>query len=327
MTDLSRPAASPKRTIRPGKIFLAIMAVITLGVLGEGIYEVVKAGPEQRFESATKDGVATTLRWLNGAVSRLGGRAQQTPDAPPASGFGGPFLAPDPGETRKLEAQVSDLRNRAAAVDRGRSPTTWVISQARLGGALAELGENTNNTEQIRQAVQSLRSALSLETGDPAIAARAATSLGHALVGLAKRESGTAQLEDALRAYRAAIAKWNRQERPLDWAEASAGMGLALGLLGQRRQAVSLLNEAAGAFLAAADIWTREERPAKWAELQFNLARTYLEIGRLGSERSVLDAALDAADQATDYYRETSAPALVAASETLRKEILGVRGE
>jgi hypothetical protein len=48
--------------------------------------------------------------------------------------------------------------------------------------------------------------------------ARTQNSLGDALLSLGERESGTARLEEAVRAYRAALEEWTRERVPLDWA-------------------------------------------------------------------------------------------------------------
>ena len=48
--------------------------------------------------------------------------------------------------------------------------------------------------------------------------ARTQVNLGVALRTLGERESGTARLEEAVVAYRAALEEWTRERVPLDWA-------------------------------------------------------------------------------------------------------------
>jgi hypothetical protein len=53
-------------------------------------------------------------------------------------------------------------------------------------------------------------------------------NLGCALQTLGERESGTARLERAVAAYRAALEEWTRDRVPLNWAKAQMGLGNAL---------------------------------------------------------------------------------------------------
>jgi hypothetical protein len=53
-------------------------------------------------------------------------------------------------------------------------------------------------------------------------------NLACALAGLGERESGTARLEEAAEAFRAALEEQTRDRVPLDWAMTEAGLGSAL---------------------------------------------------------------------------------------------------
>ena len=53
-------------------------------------------------------------------------------------------------------------------------------------------------------------------------------NLGTALWTLGERESGTARLEEAVAAYRAALEEWTRERVPLDWAMTQNNLGNAL---------------------------------------------------------------------------------------------------
>ena len=59
-------------------------------------------------------------------------------------------------------------------------------------------------------------------------------NLGNALSILGGRESGTARLEEAVAAYRAALEERTRDRVPLDWAMCAGDQGIALMLLGER---------------------------------------------------------------------------------------------
>jgi Tetratricopeptide repeat len=59
-------------------------------------------------------------------------------------------------------------------------------------------------------------------------------NLGNALQALGEHESGTARLEEAVAAYRAALEEWTRERVPLDWAMTQNNLGTALWRLGER---------------------------------------------------------------------------------------------
>ena len=59
-------------------------------------------------------------------------------------------------------------------------------------------------------------------------------NLGTALLALGGRESGTARLEEAVAAYRAALEERTRDRVPLDWAMTQNNLGKAQALLNER---------------------------------------------------------------------------------------------
>ena len=69
-------------------------------------------------------------------------------------------------------------------------------------------------------------------------------NLGTALSTLGERESGTARLEEAVEAYRAALKEWTRERVPLDWAVTQNNLGTALSRLGERESGTARLEEA-----------------------------------------------------------------------------------
>jgi tetratricopeptide (TPR) repeat protein len=73
-------------------------------------------------------------------------------------------------------------------------------------------------------------------------------NLGNALRTLGQRESGTARLEEAIAAYRAALEERTRQRVPLDWAMTQNNLGIALKALGERENGTAHLTEAVSAF-------------------------------------------------------------------------------
>ena len=90
-------------------------------------------------------------------------------------------------------------------------------------------------------------------------------NLGNALLTLGERESGTARLEEAVAAYRAALEEWTRERVPLDWAMTQNNLGSALPTLGERESGTARLEEAVVAYRAALEERTRERVPLEWA--------------------------------------------------------------
>ena len=88
---------------------------------------------------------------------------------------------------------------------------------------------------------------------------------------LGERESGTARLEEAVAAYRAALEERTRERVPLDWATTQNNLGNALRTLGERESGTARLEEAVAAYRAALEEWTRERVPLDWATTQNNL--------------------------------------------------------
>src|SRR6516164_163864 len=72
--------------------------------------------------------------------------------------------------------------------------------------------------------------------------------LGNALFTLGERENGTAHLEEAVEAYRAALQDWTRDRVPLQWAVAQNNLGSALARLGERQSGTARLEEAVTAY-------------------------------------------------------------------------------
>jgi hypothetical protein len=59
-------------------------------------------------------------------------------------------------------------------------------------------------------------------------------NLGNALLALGQRETGTARLEQAVEAYRAALTEFTQDRVPLDWANTLGNEGVALLTLAER---------------------------------------------------------------------------------------------
>ncbi|MEM7729963.1 MAG: tetratricopeptide repeat protein, partial [Pseudomonadota bacterium] len=86
-------------------------------------------------------------------------------------------------------------------------------------------------------------------------------NLGNALLSLGERESGTARLEQAVAAYRAALKDYTRERVPLGWAMTQNNLGNALRTLGKRESGTARLEQAVAAYRAALQERTRERVP------------------------------------------------------------------
>ena len=105
-------------------------------------------------------------------------------------------------------------------------------------------------------------------------------NLGNALRTLGERESGTARLEEAVAAYRAALEERTRERVPLDWAMTQNNLGTALRTLGERESGTARLEEAVAAFDACLTV-TASAWPVQWVRyVQTRRDETQAEIAR-----------------------------------------------
>jgi exonuclease VII small subunit len=72
---------------------------------------------------------------------------------------------------------------------------------------------------------------------------------------LGERENGTARLEEAVEAFRAALQEQRRERVPLDWAETQGNLGSALRMIGERESGITWLEEALRAFESAVNVY------------------------------------------------------------------------
>jgi hypothetical protein len=124
--------------------------------------------------------------------------------------------------------------------------------------------------------------------------AMAQNNLGNALATLGGRESGTARLEAAVAAYRAALEERTRDRVPLDWAQTQNNIGTALWTLGTRESGTARLEAAVAAYRAALEERTRERVPLDWAMTQMNLGNALVMLGGRENGTAQLEAAVAA---------------------------------
>jgi tetratricopeptide (TPR) repeat protein len=78
-------------------------------------------------------------------------------------------------------------------------------------------------------------------------------------------QSGTARLEQAAAAYRAALQEYTRDRVPFAWALTQNNLGTVLFRPGEREGGTARLEEAVGAYRAALEERTHERVPLDWA--------------------------------------------------------------
>ncbi|MBX9700499.1 MAG: tetratricopeptide repeat protein [Acetobacteraceae bacterium] len=120
----------------------------------------------------------------------------------------------------------------------------------------------------------------------------AGTFFGGALQTLGERESGTARLEEAVVAHRAALEERARDRVPLAWASTQNDLGNALRALGERESDPARLEEAIGACRAALEERTRDRVPLEWARTQNNLGTALRALGERESDTARLAEAV-----------------------------------
>jgi tetratricopeptide (TPR) repeat protein len=122
--------------------------------------------------------------------------------------------------------------------------------------ALQQFGDLAGNNIALAGAIRIWRVALVDVSRADNDWARTQNNLGTVLQTLGARENGTAHLEEAVTAFRAALEEWTRDWVPLNWAGAQNNLGLALQTLGQRESGTARLEAAVAAYRAALEEWT-----------------------------------------------------------------------
>ena len=136
----------------------------------------------------------------------------------------------------------------------------------------------------------------------------ARNNLGNALQALGERESGTARLEQAAAAFRAALEEYTRERVPLHWATTQNNLGNVLATLGEREGGTARLEEAVVAYRAALEELTRERVPLQWAMTQNNLGNALNALGERESGTARLEQAAAAFRAALEEYTRERVP-------------------
>jgi len=153
------------------------------------------------------------------------------------------------------------------------------------GNSLYEFGDQRGSNVHLIAAIAVRQASLRLATGSDAVGYDQ-NNLGNALTTLGARESGTARLEEAVSAYRAALQERTRERVPLDWAMTQNNRGNALQVLGERGDDATLRRAVAACENALLE-YTRERAPLHWAMTQNNLGTALRVLGERGDDAAL----------------------------------------
>ena len=194
------------------------------------------------------------------------------------------------GEAAGLFGSAASLLPAGSSADRGRLLSRQADALYRQG---SEFGDNKALTDSIA-IWKEISEQDYPRTKAPLDWAMSQNNLGNALATLGGRESGTARLEDAVAAYRAALEERTRDRVPLDWAKTQNNLGNALWTLGERESGTARLEEAVAAYRAALEERTRDRVPLDWATTQNNLGTALWTLGARESGTARLEEAVAA---------------------------------
>ena len=176
--------------------------------------------------------------------------------------------------TARLEEAVAAYRAALEERTRDRVPLQWATTQSNLGNALASArgaGERDGASGGGGRGLPRGAGGKDARSGAARNGRRRRTTSAPRFGCSGERESGTARLEEAVAAYRAALEERTRDRVPLEWAMTQINLGNALRTLGERESGTARLEEAVAAYRAALEEWTRDRVPLDWARTQKNL--------------------------------------------------------
>jgi tetratricopeptide (TPR) repeat protein len=110
-------------------------------------------------------------------------------------------------------------------------------------------------------------------------------NLGAALWRLGERESGTARLEKAIEAYRAALQERTRERVPLQWATTQNNICNALAFLGEHTKDHANLREARTAISVAFEVFMQAGQEQYRDDFEDRLRKIDQQIAALQARR------------------------------------------
>jgi tetratricopeptide (TPR) repeat protein len=151
--------------------------------------------------------------------------------------------------------------------------------------------------------------------------------IGDTLWRLGDREAGTNRLEEAIKAYHAALKVFVKRGIDLNWAATQNNLGGALHAIGKRQVGTKHIKEAIVAYRRALLVHTRERTPLLWAGTQNNLGNALSELGEREGTIARFQEAVNAFRAALQEYTRDRAPLEWAAAQNNLGTALGRLGE
>ncbi len=209
--------------------------------------------------------------------------------------------------------------------DSSTDPTIWVMR----ANSAYEVGQYHPGTELLAESVDALHKVLGLMTreGTPKTWAMAQNNLGNSLRLLGEREGTVIRLEEAAKAYLAALSEYKRQEMPLEWACAQSNLGNILAIIGRQDTGPERLEEAVAVYREALQEYTRQRAPLEWAMTQNNLGNTLAILGTRKADNTHLQDAVQAYREALKEYTKERTPLNWAMTQTNLGNVLHALGE
>ena len=227
---------------------------------------------------------------------------------------------------RRDAAAVARRIEALAGVEEPADRPAWTAAFRRRWDALYEEGRDKgiNFSLEVAEALARRMLETARDSGERGAAGNL---LGNPLATLGERESGTARLEQAVEAYRAALLERTRERAPLDWAMTQNNLGNALQTLGERESGTARLEQAVEAYRAALLEYTRERVPLHWATTQNNLGNALWTLGARESGIARLEQAVEAYRAALLERTRERVPLNWAATQNNLGTALGTLGE
>lgn len=177
-------------------------------------------------------------------------------------------------------------------------------------GALRKQGDDFGEKEALRAAVERYCALIALKPRNrvPFKWAGGQYELGVTLMRLGERDSGTAQLEEALAAFAEAQKELTREAKPRRWARIESTRGYVLGVIGVRQRGTTRLDEAVASYREVLKVVKREQEPHQWAWAQMNLGVALARRGERSHGTRRLEAAVAAYRRALEEYTREKDP-------------------
>jgi tetratricopeptide (TPR) repeat protein len=238
------------------------------------------------------------------------------------------LISRNDGRIELMEEAVDRLRSSLEEVTRTRSAAYWAATEDTLGMALSLLARQkpANATALFHEAVAAHRAAQEEFTQErnPWEWAMIENALGLALCDLAASESAGDYLEQAVSAFRAALAI---QKDTFAGSDAQMGLGIALFGLGVSEIGTAHLEEAIAAYQAALKLRKPTVAPIQWAAAQSLLGTALWALAAREGGTARLKETVAAYRAALEEMTRERAPYLWAEIESKLGGALGALGE